>query len=232
MKIFIIILCLTLHASILYAETYKWEDASGVHYSDNAASVPEKYRAKVFEETKVENLRNTPPVSSGIYQPGNAGIQTNQNANNQARAELERKTVEAIRQQQQVINQASLEQQRRVSDAMRQQQTKAIAQSTKNSERVLESLAKFMGVSLLIGFVVFITWVSTIVDIVRSEFTTPSNKTVWVILIILLPLLGTVLYCIFGSSQKCNYISSKDRAQAEVIARLKPRDPDGKDFVL
>lgn len=216
-----VILLVALFSSIAFAETYKWEDANGVHYSDNAASVPEKYRTRVFEETKTETNRVTPPR--------NAVTQANQNANNQARAEMQRQAVEAIRQQQQVINQANLEQQRRVSDAMGQQQAKAIAQSTKNTERALESLSRFMAIWLTIGAVVFITWVSTIVDIVRSEFTNPSNKTVWVILVILLPILGTVLYYIFGSGQK---LSANDREQAELIARLKPRDQAGKDFIV
>jgi len=228
LKALIILLIVALNSSIASAETYKWEDANGVHYSDNAASVPEKYRAKVFEETRAETKSSTPPGSTGLYQPSNA----NQNATNQARAELQRKTIEAIRQQQQVINQANLEQQRRVSAAMRQQQAKAIALSTKNSERALESLAKFMTIWLLVGFVVFITWVSTIVDIVRSEFTTPSNKTVWVLLVIFLPFLGTVLYCIFGIGQKRNYVSYKDVEQAALLTRLRPSSPRVKDHIV
>jgi len=227
LKAFIILLLLGLHTSTGYAETYKWEDSSGVHYSDNASSVPEKYRAKAFEETKAESKRYAPPVSSGIHQPSNPGVQ-----NYQARTELQRQAVEAIRQQQQVINQVNLEQQRRVVDAMNQQQAKLIAQSTKNSERAIDSLAKFMAVWLTIGFVVFITWVSTIVDIVRSEFTAPSNKTVWVLLVIFLPLLGTVLYCIFGIGQKRNYVSYKDMEQAALLARLRPSSPRVKDHIV
>lgn len=231
MKTFLILSILTLYTSITFAETYKWEDSTGVHYSDNASSVPEKYRAKVFEESRSEDKRYT-PTGTGIYQPSNPGNPVNQNAINLARAEMERKTVEALRQQQQVINQVTVEQQRRVSDAMRQQQAKAMKQSTKNSERALESLAKFVTIWLLIGFVVFIDWVLTIVDIVRSEFTIPSNKTVWIIVVILLPIMGTVLYCIFGLRQKRNYISANDREQGELIARLKPRNRDGKDFII
>jgi len=228
LKAYIILLILVLHSSLLYAETYKWEDSTGIHYSDNASSVPERYRAKVFEETRAESKSYTPPGSSGIYQPSNA----NQNANNQARAELQRKTVEAIRQQQQVINQVNLEQQRRVTEAMRQQQSKLIAQNKKNTDAAIQSLSRIMAVWVMIAIGVFVVWVSTIVDIVRSEFTTPSNKTVWVILVILLPILGTVLYCIFGSGQKRNYISANDREQAELIARLRPSSHRVKDHIV
>ena len=224
MKAFIVLILLGLNVSTVYAETYKWEDANGVHYSDNAASVPEKYRNKVFEETKAETSRYTPPSK--------ADIQANQNTNSQARAEMERKAVAAILQQQQFINQVTLAQQKRVSDAMGQQQAKLITQNKKNTDGAIQSLARFMAIWVMIGLVVFITWVSTIIDIVRSEFTNPSNKTVWVMLVILLPLLGTVLYCFLGSGQKLNHISGQSREQAELLARLKPRDQDGKDFIL
>jgi len=213
---------------MVFAETYKWEDANGVHYSDNASSVPEKYRAKVLEETRAESKSYTPPGSTGLYQPSNA----NQNATNQARAELQRKTIEAIRQQQQVINQANLEQQRRVSDVMRQQQANALVQSNKKAEGAMQSLANFIAIWLLVGLGMFISWIFTIVDIVRSDFTTPSNKTVWTILVILLPGLGSFLYFIIGTRQKRNYISYKDMEQAALLARLSPSSPRVKDHIV
>lgn len=217
---------LILPITAIYAETYKWEDANGVHYSDNASSVPEKYREKVFEETKAENTRITPPVSIRSSQPSSTNIQANQNAIIQANQN-------AINQaNRDAIYQANVEQQRRAVDAMRQQQSKALAQSTQNAEGAIESLARFMAIWVLIGLGVFIIWVLTIVDIVRSEFTSPSNKTVWILLVILIPVIGMLLYHVFGSSQKSNHIGYKDKEQAELLARLKPRDPDGKDFII
>ena len=40
-----------------------------------------------------------------------------------------------------------------------------------------------------------------LIDILRNEFT-GSNKIVWVLLVILLPLMGTLLYFAIGTQQK------------------------------
>jgi len=192
-----------------YAETYKWEDANGPHYTDNAASVPEKFRDKVFKDAQVETKNTTPPVGIGTSQPSSALIHVDLNATYKTN-----------------------EEQRRLADAMKQQQAQALAQSNKKAEGALQKLAGFMAIWLLIGLVVFIAWVLTIVDIVRSDFTTPSNKTVWVILVVLIPFLGMLLYYIFGLSQKSNSVGYKDKQREELLARLKPRDPNGKDFII
>ncbi len=47
----------------------------------------------------------------------------------------------------------------------------------------------------------FVFWLWALVDILRSEFT-GSNKIVWLIAVILLPLLGAVLYWFIGREQK------------------------------
>jgi hypothetical protein len=41
-----------------------------------------------------------------------------------------------------------------------------------------------------------------LVDILRSEFTEPNNKIIWVIVVLLLPLLGSLLYFLIGRNQK------------------------------
>jgi hypothetical protein len=98
--------------------------------------------------------------------------------------------------------QVNLEQQRRAAEVMRQQQARALAVSTRNVEKAANSFAKFMAFWLLMGFGLMVAWVSTIVDIVRSEFISPSNKTVWMLLVIFLPMLGMLLYFLIGQSQK------------------------------
>lgn len=206
---------LVLLTSIASAEIYKWEDANGIHISDNPSSMPEKYREKIFAEQKVSPKSITPQAEVGINKLNVPAVlnQINQVA----------------------VYQANLEQQRRASEAMRQQQARALAVSTKNLDNALQPLARFMAKWLLIGFILFIAWVATIVDIVRSEFDSPSNKTVWMLLVLFLPLLGMLLYYLFGLGQKCSSSSSAsyvDKHQAELLARLRPRDPKAKDFVI
>ncbi|MDD2271126.1 MAG: DUF4124 domain-containing protein [Desulfuromonadaceae bacterium] len=211
-RIVLILYTLVCLASVASAEVYKWEDANGVHLTDNASSVPEKYREKVYAETSEQIRATTPKVGTGISK---LNITPVLNQINQVGA-----------------YQATLEQQRQSSEAMRQQQVRSLAASTRNLDNALQPLARFMAIWLMVGFFIFISWVATIIDIVRSEFVTPSNKTVWMLLVLFLPLLGMLLYYLFGLSQKCKSISYEDKHQAELLARLKPRDPKDKDFIF
>ena len=53
----------------------------------------------------------------------------------------------------------------------------------------------------LVGVAAFVFWLWVLIDILRSEFT-GSNKIVWLLAVILLPLLGAVLYWFIGREQK------------------------------
>ncbi len=65
---------------------------------------------------------------------------------------------------------------------------------------VLELLAFAMLVLIfLIPFVLFI-W--ALVDILKSEFQDENNKIIWVVVVLLLPLLGAILYFFIGRKQK------------------------------
>ena len=57
---------------------------------------------------------------------------------------------------------------------------------------------------LIILFFIFlplILIISALVDILKSEFT-GNNKIVWVLVVMFLPLLGSVLYFVIGRNQK------------------------------
>ena len=103
-------------------------------------------------------------------------------------------------------------------------------------ENGFQSLARFLASWVILGLSLFVLWLIVIVDIVTSEFITPSNKTVWMLLVIFLPLLGMLLYMILGSSQKSNSgsnnVSNKEKQRLELLARLRPIDPKSKDFVI
>lgn len=211
LRYLITLFTLFLFISVANAEVYKWEDANGMHYTDSPGSVPEKYREKVYAETREQIRNSSPQVSTGITQQNiPMANQINQSA----------------------VYQANLEQQRRVTEAMRQQQARALAVTTKNVESAFTSLAGFMLLWIIIGIIVFIAWISTIVDIVRSEFETPSNKTVWMLLVILLPMFGMLLYYIFGLSQKCNTMTYCDKYRDDLHTRLRPKSPNDRDFII
>ena len=51
-------------------------------------------------------------------------------------------------------------------------------------------------------FFLFLLWLFTLVDLMRSDFIVSTNKITWLILLLFLPPLGVVLYWIIGSKQK------------------------------
>lgn len=58
----------------------------------------------------------------------------------------------------------------------------------------LFSLAFCLGATLL--------WVWSVIDIVKGEFKSSTDKIVWLLLVLLVPVLGVILYLILGRNQK------------------------------
>lgn len=52
-----------------------------------------------------------------------------------------------------------------------------------------------MNINYLVGLLCFIFWIVALVDCIKSS---NPNKVVWVVVIILVPFLGSILYFLFG----------------------------------
>lgn len=52
-----------------------------------------------------------------------------------------------------------------------------------------------------IGLVSLILWLWALIDCVQSEFQ-GENKVIWILIILLVPTLGAILYLVIGRSQK------------------------------
>jgi len=189
----IILHLLVLLSSVASADVYTWEDANGLNFTDNSSSMPERHREKLYPETKVQPENANPQARVGMYR------QYRPAADQENRA---------------AVHQAGLEQHRRAAEAKKQQQI-----NTMNFENTLQSLARFIVIWLLLGFCLFVIWIATIFDIVRCEFITPSSKTVWMLLVLFLPLIGMVLYIILGSNQKSNPVSCRMKQRPGLLAR-------------
>ena len=50
--------------------------------------------------------------------------------------------------------------------------------------------------------IVFILPIWALIDIIRSQFNDPNNKIIWVLVVLLLPFLGSILYLAIGKGQK------------------------------
>lgn len=62
MKTMIIALFI-LTASTALAETYKWEDKDGIHFTENLYTVPKKYRTRAIAEARGD-LKGVPVIST------------------------------------------------------------------------------------------------------------------------------------------------------------------------
>ena len=74
---------------------------------------------------------------------------------------------------------------------------------------IQEIIVMFITLSIPVLAIVLLIW--ALVDILKSEFT-GSNKIIWVIVVLLLPLLGSILYFAIGTKQKIVKQGSKQEA--------------------
>lgn len=207
MKIASILFSLFIIASISYAETYKWEDSNGMHFTDNAASVPAKYRAKTYESVR-EDIKTVKPA---VYKPlprQSSTIAVQKKDEDIVRANAERKllAIEAMKQQQSALN------------------AKMRIQTAEMEQKVFRPLAKFTAFMMIIGVLSFFIWLGTLLDIITSEFKDPSNKIVWILLVLCLAPLGVILFFLIGRSQKVKSISKSGKVQAGLASRLHPKE--------
>jgi hypothetical protein len=212
MKTVIILYMLVLLASAASAEIYRWEDANGVNFTDDYSSVPEKFREKFFAEADAQpentspSQSTAPPVKVGMYRQYNP---------------------DAFQESKAAVLLANLEQKRSIAEAVKQKQIR-----TRDFQNTLQSLAFYIEIVVLLGIVLFVIWVATIADIVRSEFIIPSNKTVWLLLVLLLPLIGMLPYMILGANHKCNPVSHNEVHRPVQLAVLSTGDSSSKGFVI
>jgi len=53
-----------------------------------------------------------------------------------------------------------------------------------------------------LGVILFFTWIVSLIDVLKSEFSNNSNKVIWLLMLIFLAPFGTVLYQMIGKGQK------------------------------
>ncbi len=164
-------------AAAASAEIYTWEDANGVNFTDDSSSVPEKFREQFFTETGI------PPESTTLQVKVSMSRQDKLGASKESKA---------------AVRLANLEQKKIAAEATKQKQLQA-----EEFQNTLQSLVFYIEILAVLGVFLFVIWMITIVDIVRNEFMSPSIKTVWLLLVLLLPLIGMLAYMFWGSPYKC-----------------------------
>lgn len=197
MKLIFKIICLLAMSSISCAEVYKWEDANGMHFTDNPNSIPSKYRAKAYQE------------ASEFSPPQNVNTQNRFSNNEQVNAgQAMSQMTPSISQQLMQANQTNVDQAKIRADLIRNQQKQAAisrqvqVNALKSKQEALKSLSRYITFWIIISVVIFASWIAVIVDILRSDFKNQTNKMVWIIVVIGLGPLGMLLYFTIGGSQK------------------------------
>ena len=67
----------------------------------------------------------------------------------------------------------------------------------------LGGLGGFELLLLLVFFLIpAILWIIALVDVLKSNFIDSTNKLIWVLVIILFPIVGAIIYFLVGRNQK------------------------------
>ncbi|WP_225865862.1 PLDc N-terminal domain-containing protein [Dyadobacter aurulentus] len=71
---------------------------------------------------------------------------------------------------------------------------------------MLATLFAFMGLGgaevAIVGLLILGMVIWALIDVIKSEFTRPNNKFVWILVIVFMPILGSFLYLIIGRGQR------------------------------
>jgi hypothetical protein len=59
-----------------------------------------------------------------------------------------------------------------------------------------------LGLLLFIIMIPTILWFWALIDVMQSNFSDSNNKLMWVMIILLVPVIGSILYLIIGRNQK------------------------------
>ncbi len=71
-------------------------------------------------------------------------------------------------------------------------------------DQALEPLTRLMAWIVLIGILHMLLFILTLVNIMKSEFTNNINKILWVLIVLVMPVLGALLYFFIGRQQRVN----------------------------
>jgi len=67
---------------------------------------------------------------------------------------------------------------------------------------VIEILSRFIAGIIVLSISLFLVWLVTIIDIVKSDFKKDVDKVVWFLFVMIVPPIGAFLYLLIGRFQK------------------------------
>jgi uncharacterized membrane protein YhaH (DUF805 family) len=68
-------------------------------------------------------------------------------------------------------------------------------------DNIIADTTGFIAVSLIL-FTLTIAWVMALHDVIRNDFSSSRQKSVWILLLVFVPPIGLVLYWVVGVNQR------------------------------
>lgn len=91
---------------------------------------------------------------------------------------------------------------------------------TPQEGQALNALAGTMAIGILLGMMLLILWLFNLIDVIRSDFKNPSDKTMWILLLLFIAPLAAIIYPIISGKQKAKAFSNV----REINNSLRERD--------
>ena len=88
-------------------------------------------------------------------------------------------------------------------------------------EKALTPLVQFISILIFLGLIHLLLFILTLINIMKSEFKNNTNKILWVILVLFLPLIGVILYFFIGRLQRV-----EPDVDDKELPRRRPREWD------
>jgi len=174
MKTVLILFILIISSSYALGETYRWEDADTMYFTDNPESIPEKYREKAIEGSR-EEIQT--PKTEAIEPPA---LESNQTIKYKQAFSARSVVIPAQVPIYPLIN----------------------SLTPRNIKEDFEPVSKFISFVILFSASLAIGWIIILADIFRSEFTPTSSKAHWIVLVLFMPPVGMLFYVLSGFEQK------------------------------
>jgi hypothetical protein len=201
-RIALLVIILLLTAAAASATTFKWQDAKGIHYSDDLNAVPEELRS-----------REQPEDEAGVVTFGKPAPFNNSSA---------------LRQQNlQQSERLDRERDRIVMEGIRQHQEEMLSRLARDRSTLQAHFVRLFahrGVVWIVPLLLLLYfWLATLGEIMGRDFPVPGHKYRWLVAVLLLVPFGMAAYYLLGRAGTVAPPQAAAAGRAGFLARFTAR---------
>jgi hypothetical protein len=67
----------------------------------------------------------------------------------------------------------------------------------------MEKIAATMVIWAILSLSLFVIWIASLIDCIKKDFEAPNNKIIWIIILLVIPPLGGILYMLMEREKVC-----------------------------